>query len=171
MDWKNYIRNIPDFPRKGILFRDITPLIGDSFAFRKAIDFFADHYRDKEIDKIVSAESRGFIFSGALAYILNTGIVPVRKEGKLPYKTIKIGYELEYGKNIFEIHSDAIREGEKVLIFDDLLATGGTASAICELIKRLGGKIIGVSFLVELLSLKGRDKLEGYDVLTLIKYD
>ncbi|MCK4255651.1 adenine phosphoribosyltransferase [candidate division WOR-3 bacterium] len=170
-DWKRYIRNIPDFPKKGIIFRDITPLIGDSYAFRKSIDFFTDYYKDMEIDKIISAESRGFIFSGALAYVLDTGIVPVRKSGKLPHKTIKIDYELEYGKNIFEVHSDAVKKGEKILIFDDLLATGGTASAICKLIKRMGGEIIGVSFLVELVSLKGREKLSGYDILSLIKYE
>ncbi len=171
MDWKRYIRNIPDFPKKGILFRDITPLVSDSYAFRKALDFFVDRYRDTEIDKVVSAESRGFIFSGALAYILDAGVVLVRKAGKLPFDTLSIEYELEYGKNVFEIHRDAVKSGEKLLVFDDLLATGGTAAAICELTEKLGGEVIGISFLIELLPLKGRDKLRGYDVLSLIRYE
>ncbi len=170
-DLKRFIRNVPDFPKKGILFRDITPLLEDRYTFRKAIDIFAERYRDKEIDKIVSAEARGFIFSGTLAYILNTGVVLVRKPGKLPYKTIKEDYKLEYGKNTFEIHSDAVKKGEKVLVFDDLLATGGTAFAICRLVEKLGGEVVGVAFLVELGSLKGREKLKDYDIYSLIKYD
>ena len=169
-DLKKYIRNIPDFPKKGILFRDITPLLENEYSFRKTIDMFADYYRDREIDKIVSAEARGFVFSGALAYILDAGVVLVRKPGKLPYKTIKQGYQLEYGTNTFEIHIDAINKGEKILLFDDLLATGGTASAICKLVEKLGGEIVGIAFLVELLSLKGRDNLKEYDIYSLIKY-
>ncbi|OYD17213.1 adenine phosphoribosyltransferase [candidate division WOR-3 bacterium JGI_Cruoil_03_44_89] len=169
-DLKRFIRSIPDFPKKGILFRDITPLIGDGYAFRETIDVLVEHYRDKEIDKIVSAEARGFIFSGVLAYVLDAGVVPVRKPGKLPYKTLSEDYELEYGKNTFEIHRDAVKKGERVLVFDDLLATGGTASAICGLVERLGGEIMGVAFLIELESLGGRKKLKGYDIHTLIKY-
>lgn len=169
-DLKRFIRSIPDFPKQGILFRDITPLIGDGYAFRETIDALVEHYRDKEIDKIVSAEARGFIFSGVLAYVLDAGVVPVRKPGKLPYKTISEDYELEYGKNTFEIHRDAVKRGERVLVFDDLLATGGTASAICRLVERLGGEVMGTAFLVELESLGGRKKLKGYDIYTLIKY-
>jgi len=170
-DLKRVIRNIPDFPKKGILFRDITPLLEDRYTFRKVIDIFAEYYKDREIDKIVSAEARGFIFSGALSYILDAGIVLVRKPGKLPYKVVKEDYELEYGKNTFEVHCDAIKKGEKVLVFDDLLATGGTASAICRLVERLGGEVISVAFLIELESLKGREKLKDYDIYTLLKYD
>jgi len=170
-DLKRVIRSIPDFPKKGVLFRDITPLLKDRYTFRKAIDIFAEYYKDKEIDKIISAEARGFIFSGALAYILDVGIVLVRKPGKLPYKVVKEDYELEYGENTLEVHCDAIKKGEKVLVFDDLLATGGTASAICSLVERLGGEVIGVAFLIELESLKGREKLKDYDVYTLLKYD
>ncbi|PIP13288.1 MAG: adenine phosphoribosyltransferase [bacterium (Candidatus Stahlbacteria) CG08_land_8_20_14_0_20_40_26] len=170
-DLKRVIRSIPDFPKKGILFRDITPLLEDRDTFRKVIDIFAEYYKDKEIDKIVSVEARGFIFSGALSYIIDAGIVLVRKPGKLPYKVIKEDYELEYGKNILEVHRDAIKKGEKVLVFDDLLATGGTASAICRLVERLGGEVISVAFLIELESLKGREKLKDYDVYTLLRYD
>lgn len=169
-DLKRYIRNVPDFPKEGILFRDITPLLGDRYALRKAIDTFADYCKDMEIDKIVSAEARGFIFSGALGYILDAGVVLVRKPGKLPYKTIKEDYSLEYGENRFEIHIDAVKKGDKVLIFDDLLAIGGTAQAMCKLVERLGGEVVGIAFLIELLALKGREKLKGYPIHTIISY-
>jgi len=163
------IRSIPDFPKKGILFRDITPLLQDASSFKKAIELLATHC-PKEIDLIVSVEARGFILGAALAYKLGLGFVPVRKPGKLPYKTEKAKYALEYGEDIIEIHKDAINRGDKVLVFDDLLATGGTGRAICDLVEKLGGEIKRVSFLVELTSLKGREKLKKYDIFSLIKY-
>lgn len=164
------IRSIPDFPKPGILFQDITTLIKDKDAFHKTLDIFYDRYKDKQIDKVVSIEARGYIFGGALAYLLDAGVVPVRKPGKLPAATEREEYELEYGTDTLEIHRDAITRGERILLFDDLLATGGTASATCKLIEKLGGKIIGVAFLIELESLKGIDKLKDYEVFSLIKY-
>jgi len=168
---KEVIRSIPDFPQKGILFRDITTLIKDRDAFKSAIDAIYDHYKNERIDKVVSTEARGYIFGGAIAYILGSGVVPVRKPGKLPAPTIKEEYELEYGTDALEIHKDAIRTGERVLVFDDLLATGGTALATCKLVERLGGKVIGVAFLIELTDLKGKEKLKDYEIFSLIKYD
>jgi adenine phosphoribosyltransferase len=168
---KKKIRSIPDFPKKGIMFRDITTLLKDAKALRKAIAFFVDHYKGKKIDKVVAAESRGFIFGGILAHELNAGFVPLRKEGKLPFTTLKQEYELEYGKDAFEIHVDAIKPGDKVLIVDDLLATGGTAKAAIDLVERLKGKVVGCAFLIELSFLEGRKKLEGYEVFTLIDYE
>jgi adenine phosphoribosyltransferase len=170
MELKKYIRSIPDFPKKGILFRDITTLIKEQEVFKYTIDKFYDHYKNKEIDKIVSTEARGYIFGGALAYKLGSGIVPVRKPGKLPGPTIREEYELEYGKDAFEIHKDSINRGEKILVFDDLLATGGTALATCKLVERLGGKIVEVAFLIELTELNGKDKLKDYNVFSLIQY-
>lgn len=167
---ENLIRTIPDFPKKGILFRDITTLIKDKMGFKKAIDAIYKVYKDSNIDKVVSIESRGYIFGGALAYLLGSGVVPVRKPGKLPAETIKEEYELEYGTDTLEIHKDAISKGETILIFDDLLATGGTSLATCKLVEQLGGKIIGVAFLIELIDLKGRDKLKDYEVFSLIKF-
>jgi len=164
------IRSIPDFPKKGILFRDITPLLQDSISFRRAIDLLVENYRGKDIDSVVSVEARGFILGSVLAYKLGVGFVPIRKPGKLPYKVEKVTYKLEYGEDGVEIHQDAIKEGDKVLIFDDLLATGGTAKAVCELVEKLEGEIVGVSFLIELSELKGRGKLKGYEVFSLIKY-
>ncbi|MCD6082988.1 adenine phosphoribosyltransferase [Candidatus Aerophobetes bacterium] len=164
------IRNIPDFPKKGILFRDITPLLQDSSSFRRAVDLLSRHYQGKELDLVVSVEARGFILGAPLAYKLGLGFVPVRKPGKLPYKVERTTYELEYGQDTIEIHQDAIRRGDRVLVFDDLLATGGTARGICDLVEKLGGKIAGVCFLIELTSLKGRDKLKEYDVFSLIKF-
>ncbi len=171
MELKKFIRGIPDFPKKGILFRDITTLIKDPNAFKSAIDAICEHYKDIKIDKVVSTEARGYIFGGALAYKLGSGLVPVRKPGKLPAPTIKEEYELEYGTDALEIHQDAIVEGERILVFDDLLATGGTALATCRLAERLGGKIIGVALLIELADLKGREKLKNYEIFSLIKYD
>lgn len=168
---KKKIRSIPDFPSKGVMFRDITTLLKDAKAFRKAIAFFVDHYKGKRIDKVVAAESRGFIFGSVLAYELNTGFVPLRKAGKLPFKTIKKEYKLEYGKDAFEVHVDAIKKGDKVLIVDDLLATGGTAKAAIDLVEELGGKVIGLAFLIELSFLEGREKLKDYEVFALINYD
>ena len=166
-----FIRSIPDFPKQGVVFRDITTLLKDKTAFQKSLDNFYERYRKFHIDKVVSVESRGFIFGSSLAYRLNAGFVPVRKPNKLPSKTIRREYKLEYGTDILEIHTDAISKGDKVLIVDDLLATGGTIVAACELVKELKGEIIGVAFLIELAFLKGREKLKGFDVYSIIKYD
>ncbi len=170
MELKKFIRGIPDFPKKGILFRDITTLIKDANAFKSVIDAICEHYKDIKIDKVVSTEARGYIFGGALAYRLGSGLIPVRKPGKLPAQTFCEEYELEYGTDALEIHQDAIVEGERILVFDDLLATGGTALATCKLAERLGGKIIGVALLIELAGLKGIEKLKNYEVFSLIKY-
>ncbi|MCD6232021.1 adenine phosphoribosyltransferase [Candidatus Aerophobetes bacterium] len=163
------IRNIADFPKKGILFRDITPLLQDAASFKKAINLLAEQ-SPEGIKLIVSVEARGFILGAALAYKLGVGFIPVRKPGKLPYETEKVKYELEYGEDVVEIHKDAIKRGDKVLVFDDLLATGGTARAICDLVEKLGGEIKGVFFLIELTPLKGREKIKEYNVFSLIKY-
>jgi adenine phosphoribosyltransferase len=170
MDFTSYIRDIPDFPKKGIIFKDITPLLQDKKAFHEAIDVFTRQYQDETIHKIVSVEARGFIFAGALAYRLNCGFVPIRKPGKLPADTISIDDTLEYGKNTMEIHKDALQRGERVLVFDDLLATGGTVKATCELIEKLGGIIIGCAFLIDLTFLQGRQKLQPHKVFSLIEY-
>jgi adenine phosphoribosyltransferase len=170
MGLEKYIRDIPDFPKKGILFRDITTLLNDKNALKEAIDGLAGLVKDKKIDYILSAESRGFIFGAAVAYKLGCGFVPVRKPGKLPAKSLKHSYTLEYGQDSLEMHSDAFPQGSRVLILDDLLATGGTALAIIELAKKLKGEIVGVEFLIELTALKGKDKLKDYPVYTLIKY-
>ncbi|HYA99953.1 MAG TPA: adenine phosphoribosyltransferase [Ktedonobacteraceae bacterium] len=167
---EDWIRDIPDFPQKGILFKDITPLLQDRAAFRAAMDRLAAHYAGAGIEAVVGVESRGFIFGSVLAYLLNCGFVPVRKFGKLPHNTVTVEYDLEYGTNIVEIHTDSIRPGQRVLIVDDLLATGGTVSAAMELIENLGGHIAGIAFLVELAFLRGRDRLKGHDVFALIKY-
>ncbi|MDQ6659776.1 MAG: adenine phosphoribosyltransferase [Chloroflexota bacterium] len=167
---EDWIRDIPDFPQKDILFKDITPLLQDGVAFRAALDRLAAHYVGAGIQTVVGVESRGFIFGAPLAYLLGCGFVPVRKFGKLPAETVNVEYELEYGTNIVEIHTDAIRPGERVLIVDDLLATGGTVSATIELVEKLGGYIAGIAFLVELSFLKGREHLKGNDVFALIKY-
>lgn len=165
------IRNIPDFPKKGILFRDITTLIQNKVAFKKAVDLLAKKYKGRRINKVVGVEARGFIFGAAVAHKIGAGFVPVRKKGKLPFKTISATYELEYGTDTLEIHQDAITAGEKVLIIDDLLATGGTVKAVTELVNQLGGKILEIAFVIELVDLKGRDKLKGYPVFSLIKFE
>ncbi|MDH5662247.1 MAG: adenine phosphoribosyltransferase [Elusimicrobiota bacterium] len=164
------IRSIPDFPKKGILFRDITTLLQNGPKFRRAIDILAEHYKGKKIDQIVAVESRGFIIASPLAYKLNAGIIPVRKKGKLPYKTVEATYELEYGTDTLEMHADAFQPGANILIVDDLLATGGTAKATIDLVEKLKGKVVGVCFLIELTDLKGIEKLKGYEVLSIIKY-
>lgn len=169
-DLKNYIRSIPDFPKAGILFRDITTLLADKGALRTAINLLSAEYKDKQVNVVVAAEARGFIFGGAVAQSLNAGFVPVRKKGKLPSKTCSTTYSLEYGKDTVEMHQDAFKPGARVLILDDLLATGGTVRAIIDLVKQLRGKIIGVCFLIELTELNGREKLKGYPVYSLIKY-
>jgi adenine phosphoribosyltransferase len=167
---EDWIRDIPDFPQRGILFKDITPLLQDAQAFHAAIERLAAHYAGAGIETVVGVESRGFIFGAPLAYMLHCGFVPVRKFGKLPFKTVTVEYALEYGTNVVEIHTDAIRPGQRVLIVDDLLATGGTVSATMELVEKLGGHIAGIAFLVELTFLKGREHLKGHDVFALIKY-
>ncbi|MCC6396759.1 MAG: adenine phosphoribosyltransferase [Bacteroidetes bacterium] len=165
------IRSVPDFPKKGIVFRDITTLLKDPVAFTRAADILVDRYKDAGIEKVVSVESRGYILGAVLAYRLHAGFVPVRKPGKLPAQTIREEYKLEYGSDAVEVHTDALRKGERVLLHDDLLATGGTIEATCKLVERLGGVIAGVSFLIELRFLKGRDRLQAYDVFSILKYD
>jgi adenine phosphoribosyltransferase len=167
---KNFIRNIPDFPKPGILFRDITTLLKDRRAFKIAVNALADKYKNKKIDAVIAVEARGFILGGAIAHKLGAGFVPVRKKGKLPWKTNAATYELEYGTDTLEMHHDAIEPGAKVLIIDDLLATGGTVKAVTDLVKQLKGKIIGIAFLIELTDLKGREKLKEHPVSSLIKY-
>ena len=161
------IRDVQDFPTEGILFKDITTLLQDGTAFRFVIDTLAKRYVAQRIDIVVGIESRGFIFAGALAHQLNAGFVPVRKPGKLPSKTIHLEYELEYGRSALAIHEDAVRRDQRVLIVDDVLATGGTAAAACQLVERLGGVVAGVTILMELGFLRGRDKLDGYEVRAL----
>jgi adenine phosphoribosyltransferase len=169
-DLRARIREVPDFPKPGILFYDITTLLKDPAGYREAIDLLTAPYLGKKIDLVVGMESRGFIFSAPMAYQLGAGFVPVRKLGKLPAETVSIEYALEYGTNTLEIHSDAITPGQKVLIVDDLLATGGTVNGTIELVERLKGVVVGLAFLVELTFLKGRDKLEGRDVHSVISY-
>jgi adenine phosphoribosyltransferase len=166
---KTFIRDVPGFPKEGITFKDITPLLKDGAAFREAVDRIATGYKDKKVDVVVSVDARGFIFGAAVAYSLGVGMVPVRKKGKLPFKTHSATYDLEYGKDTLQIHQDAFKKGDRVLIVDDLLATGGTTAAVIELVKKLGGEIVGIAFLIELTALKGREKLKGYPVLSLIK--
>jgi len=170
MDLKRYIRDIPDFPKPGILFRDITPLLRDPAALRYTLDLFAKRYDGQGIQKVVSMEARGFIFGPAVAARLNAGFAPVRKPGKLPYRSRQVTYDLEYGTDTLAIHEDAIAPGERVLLLDDLLATGGTMGASIKLVEDLGGKVAGVGFIIELVALKGREKLGGYDVFSLIQY-
>jgi adenine phosphoribosyltransferase len=167
---KKLIREVPDFPKKGILFYDITTLLKDKRGFAMLIDALAEHYINKDIDLVLGMEARGFIFAPALAYRLNAGFVPVRKPGKLPAATAKYDYALEYGTNTLEIHKDAIEPGQKVLIVDDVLATGGTAKAVAQLIERLGGNVVGLSFVLELDFLNGRGKLPGHNVNSLLHY-
>lgn len=165
------IRTVPDFPKKGIMFRDITTLINDPCAFRRSVDLLADRYRQAGISKVVSIESRGFIFGAPLAYLLNAGFVPVRKPGKLPAAVTRQEYALEYGTDAIEMHTDAIKAGEKVLLLDDLLATGGTIRAAADLVKRAGGEIVGLAFVIELSFLHGRDRLKEFDVFSVVQYD
>lgn len=171
MDLKSKIRSIPDFPKQGIVFRDITTLLADHEAFKHSIQKFKEYYQDKNIDIIVGPESRGFIFGAVLAYELGVSFVPIRKPGKLPAETEAQEYELEYGTDKIEIHKDAIQKGQKVLVVDDLLATGGTCEAVAKLIEKLGGEVAGFAYLIELSFLNGREKLKNYDVYSLIDYD
>lgn len=170
MELEKFIRDVPDFPKKGIIFKDITTLLKDKDAFKHVVDLMVERYKDKNIHKIVGIESRGFIFGGVVAYRLGCGFVPARKPGKLPAETIREDYTLEYGSNSLELHVDAIKAGENVVIIDDLLATGGTALAVAKLVERLKGKIIGIDFLIELEFLNGKEKLEGYNIKSYLKY-
>ena len=170
MDLERYIRDIRDFPKPGIVFKDITPLLADSVAFRATVDRFVDHYRGR-VDVVLGIESRGFIIGAAVAYGLGTGLALVRKPGKLPHQTYAARYELEYGSDTLEIHHDAIGDRHRVLVIDDLLATGGTASAAVELVARCGGRVVGCAFVIELAFLKGRARLDGHEVFSLIRYD
>jgi adenine phosphoribosyltransferase len=169
IDLKKHIRDIPGFPKEGIIFKDITTLLQSGKAFAAAVDGIADEYRDKKIDVVLSVEARGFIFGAAVAYKMGIGLVPVRKKGKLPAKTHSVTYDLEYGQDTLEIHQDAFAGGARVLIVDDLLATGGTVSAVAGLVEKMGGVVAGIAFVIELLPLKGRDKLKGYHITSLIK--
>ena len=170
MDLEKYIRNIPDFPKPGILFRDVTTLIQNGKAFKASVDMLVKKYKGKKIDKVVAVEARGFMFGAAIAHRLGIGFVPVRKKGKLPFKTNSVTYNLEYGTDTLEIHCDAIEKNDRVLIIDDLLATGGTVKAVTELIEGLKGKVMGIAFVIELLDLGGREKLKGYPLISLIKF-
>jgi adenine phosphoribosyltransferase len=165
------IRNVSDFPQKGIQFKDITTLTKDGKSFAKVINLFDEKFKNKQIDVVVGIESRGFIFGGALAYKWGVGFIPVRKPGKLPAEKIREEYDLEYGSDSLEIHVDSIQKGQKILIVDDLLATGGTIKATAKLVERLGGDIAGMAFVIELSFLHGREKVKKYDVLTLVDYD
>ncbi|MBI2144106.1 adenine phosphoribosyltransferase [Candidatus Woesearchaeota archaeon] len=171
MNLKERIRTVPDFPKKGIMFRDITPLLSDAAAFRYVIQQFLGHYKGKGINVVASAESRGFIFGSVLAYELGVAFVPLRKPGKLPYKKIRQEFQTEYSTDAFEIHEDAVKPGDNVLIVDDLIATGGTCKAAAGLVEKLGGKVAGFAFLIELSFLNGRKLLKGYDVFSLVDYD
>ena len=167
---KAIIRDVPDFPKKGIVFKDITPLLADPAAFAEMIKHFAAQYRNAGITKVLGIEARGFLLAAPIAMELGAGLIPVRKKGKLPYKTISASYDLEYGTDTLEMHADAVAAGEKVLIVDDVLATGGTAAAVCALTEKLGGKVAGIAMLIELEFLNGRSKLAGRDIHSLIKY-
>ena len=168
---KQLIREVPNFPKEGINFYDITTLLKDADGLKQTLDAMVDRYRDEEIDVIIGMESRGFIFATPLAHQLGAGFVPVRKPGKLPSEKVSVSYDLEYGQDTLEIHSDAVRDGYKVLIVDDLLATGGTAKATADLVEKLNGEIVGMAFLCELTFLKGREKLAGYNVESFLKYN
>jgi adenine phosphoribosyltransferase len=170
VDLAQFIRDIPDFPKKGVIFKDITPLLRDKKAFQESIHWITNPYLNNPVDVVVGVESRGFVFASAAAIQLGAGFVPVRKPGKLPWKTIEASYELEYGTDKLQIHQDSIQKGQRVLIVDDVLATGGTASATIDLVKKSGGNIIEVVFLIELTFLHGMEKLKGYPCRSLIRY-
>jgi adenine phosphoribosyltransferase len=171
VDLRDYIRDIPDFPKPGIVFKDLTPMLLAPAAFDQAVSLLADHARPLAIDLIVAAEARGFIFGGALARELRVGFVPARKPGKLPHDTVSVQYGLEYGLDELQLHADALTGGARVLIHDDLLATGGTAKATIDLVEQLGGRVAGCAFVVELAFLRGREALAGYDVHALVRYE
>lgn len=171
MELKEYIKDIVDFPTKGIVFRDVTPLMQDGKAYREAIDHLKDYCLKKSATVIAGPEARGFLFGCPVAYSLGLGFVPVRKPGKLPRETVSVSYDLEYGSNVLHMHQDAIQKGDKVVLCDDLLATGGTIKAAIELVEKLGGEVVGCCFLIELTALNGRALLEGYDVYSVLQYD
>ena len=171
MDLKQFVRDIPDFPQPGVLFRDITPLLQDPAAFRSVIDRFTDEYRDAGLNAIVAIESRGFLFGAPLAQNLGISFVPIRKAGKLPAAHISVEYSLEYGTSQLDIHEDALKRGDKALIIDDLLATGGTANAAAKLVELLGARVHAIAFVIELAFLKGRERLRPYEVLSLATYE
>lgn len=168
---EDYVRNIPDFPEEGVIFRDVTTVLQDAEGFKLAIDSMQEKLKDVDFDLIIGAESRGFIFGTPIAYNMNKPFVPVRKKGKLPCETIEESYDLEYGKATLEIHKDAISKGQKVVIIDDLVATGGTLEAIIKLVERLGGEVVKICCLIELPDLKGREKLKDYDLCTIIEFE
>ena len=168
---KEYIRDIPDFPRPGVVFKDITPLLADVKAFRFAVDALCEHFAARAVDKVLGVEARGFIIAAPVAYRFGAGFIPVRKAGKLPWQVEKEEYVLEYGTDLLEIHRDALSAGEQALIVDDVMATGGTASATARLVQRLGADVVGMGFIVELEFLAGRRKLEGHDAVSLIRYE
>lgn len=171
IDLRKHVRSIPDFPKPGILFRDITPLLANPTVFRESIRRLADHYRGQKIDLVAAAEARGFIFAAPLALELGAGFIPVRKPGKLPFDTHSFHYELEYRTDTLEIHRDGVSPGQRVLLVDDLLATGGTIEACCRLIEQVGGQVAGCAFLIELKDLKGAERIANYEVFSLIEYD
>jgi len=171
MDLKSSIRSIPDWPIEGVIFRDLTTLMQNPEAYRKACDVFFDRYKDMNIDKVVGIDARGFVFGAVLAYQLNVGFIPVRKKGKLPHNTVSAQYTLEYGKNTVEMHADALAKGEKVVIIDDLIATGGTIEAAVKLVKQLGADILECGFIVELPDLKGRDKIKDQNIFAICEFE
>ncbi len=170
MDLSKFIASVPDYPEKGVIFRDISPLMADGDAYRYATQQIANYAKDKDVEMIVGPEARGFIVGCPVAYELGVGFAPARKKGKLPREVIEVNYGLEYGEDTLQLHQDAIQPGQRVLVVDDLLATGGTLAATIELIEELGGVVVGTAFLIELVDLKGRDKIEGYDIFTLLQY-
>ncbi|MFK7000928.1 adenine phosphoribosyltransferase [Flavobacterium oreochromis] len=170
MSLNQYFRDIQDFPKEGILFKDITPLLLNPLARQEVLEKLLSELKNIKIDKVIGVESRGFFFGMMLAQELNVGFIPVRKKNKLPYKTISASYELEYGEDVLEMHIDAIEKGERVLVHDDVLATGGTAKAVCELVERLGGEVVQCNFLMELTFLNGRNKLEGKSIFSAVTY-
>ncbi len=170
LDLKKFVRDIPDFPKKGIVFKDITPMLADPQAFTAAIDAIVSAFAGRGVSKVAGIESRGFLFAPAVAAKLNAGVIPVRKKGKLPYKTHRAEYALEYGTDAVEIHVDAAKKGEKILLVDDVIATGGTAKAACELIEMTGAQVIGTAFFIELDFLKGREKLAGREIVSVLHY-
>lgn len=171
MDFKQHIKIVQDWPQEGVQFKDITPLMANGEAFKAAVNEIVTYAKEKQVDVIVGPEARGFIIGCPVAYELGLGFIPVRKKGKLPREVIEVDYGLEYGENTLTIHKDAIKEGQRVLVTDDLLATGGTIEATIELVEKLGGIVVGCAFLIELAYLDGRSKLKGYDMLTLMKYE
>lgn len=171
MDLKDKIRVIDGFPKKGISFKDITTLLQDGEALKLTIDKFVEHLKDKNVDLIVGPEARGFLFGVPVAYAMGIGFIPVRKPGKLPYDTMKVEYDLEYGTDSLEIHKDAIKPGQRVAVIDDLLATGGTVSAVAKLVEEAGGEVVSLGFVIELTDLNGREKIDNYDIMSVVQYN